>query len=503
MSWKEKFFDFLKRFFSFFKKNRNSTPLLSEPLSEDNLEQTNIEIVSIEDENEEGRINVAKRTLLTRLYALEQEIVMFKDDFPKEYGEFISRIEVLRENYNSSLEEIKKILTFEIDPELDSYKTMEISKLERDIKKFLDKEVRFSIISKRLQRLIKKLNILYNVSIFHCRECEKAKVISQLKDAVESETKVVREFKECDYILNDTQLRERIVNLISYADYQIFKTSIRNSNQIPETIVNCLVIMTEFDGFNYLEAFKAFVKDEISDLGELLPFINDEACQKLLNKELSNLFTDFTYSDSTENQILDISFWNNFFDFESNLFEMLKVSGVEKKKIKVRLIDRMDINVDEKDVLTLPITNAYLSLTSLYSKTQDKKILLIIKLLKAVSNNITYKEIYFLLILFDAIGVVENYSNELKRYIEKYLTSCPYDYKTISERKERVFNSLNKEYVVVFTLNDYEKEIVSTLENLNIDFQVTDDKVLINSFYFNGLDNVLKSLRTNTQNTTT
>lgn len=497
MTLKEKILSLLKRFFGYFTKTRNTIPLLPEPSSRNQSEQNNIENVLIE--NDEDRINVAKRTLLTRLYALEQEIVMFKYDFPKEYEEFIGKIEELRKNYNSSLEEIKKILTFEIDPELDSFKTMEISRLERSIKNFIDKEVRFNIISKRLQRLIKKLNILYNVSIFHCKESEKLKVISQLRDAVESETKVVREFTESDYILNDIQLRERIVNLISYADYQIFKTYIRNSNHTPEEIIKSLAIINQFDGFNYEYAFSAFVKDEISDLGELLPLISDEASKRFLKKELDNLFSDFAYSESIANKLLDGSFWSRFFGFESMLFEILKTNHVEKEKIKVKLLEAMDINVDECDVLTLPKTNAFLALTSIYSKTRNKNVFLVIKLLKNMSNDITYKEIYFLLVLFDSIEAVTNDSNEFRRYMEKYLAKYPYSYKTLCERKERVFYESNKEYVVIFTFDDYEEEIITTLKNLNMDFYTVDNKVFINSFYFNGLDNVLKSLQSNTQ----
>jgi len=496
MSLIKKFCSFLKSIFLYFSKDsvEDSSIISTE---EDIVERFDEEIRTVENDD---RINAARRTLMTKLYILEQEITVFENDYPKEYQTLMERIKCLRESYTSSLEEMSKQLTFEIDPELDWGKTGEVIKLETDIKRFLEKEVKFNIISGCLQRLITKLNILYNVSILHSKECEKEKAMSQLTIALETARELAHEFKQCEYIMADKQLKERIVNLISYADYEIFKASMRNCNQAPDKLIQNLVMIVEFDEFDYASIFTAFIKDELTDLGGLLTLITDKRCSGALRKKFQKLLTELTYSDNTENQLLDTAFWDNFFALESCLFEMLKVSGIEKEKIKVSLITRMDINVDESEVLVLPITNAHLSLTSIYSKTQDIKILLLIKLLKNVSHDVTYKEIYFLLLLFDAIGVFTNTSNELIRHIEKYLKKYPYDTKTIMEKKECIISSSNKEYVVVFTLDDYKEEIVTTLENLNIDFKIMGDNVLINSFYFNGLENVLNSLQNNTKN---
>lgn len=117
-------------------------------------------------EDLEERINVAKRTLLTRLYTIEQDIAVFARDFPLEYQAFLQRIEALKNSYNYSLEELQKLFTFEIDPESDSSIMNKVIRLEKDVKVFIESTVKFHIISNRLQRLIKKLNILYNVSIF-------------------------------------------------------------------------------------------------------------------------------------------------------------------------------------------------------------------------------------------------------------------------------------------------------------------------------------------------
>jgi len=498
LSIKEKILEFLSRIFPSILKEEEklAIPMLEENPTEVLLEQ----IEEVEKKKEEEKINVAKRTLMTRFYAIEQEIAIFESDFPKEYQEFLSKINSLRDSYISSLAQTGKSLTFEIDPELDYNRIGEVVKLERDVKFFIESKVKFSILSKRLQRLITKLNILYNVSVFYFENQEKDKVRNQLEHALTAEQTIADELKNCEYILNDVQLKERIVSLMSYVDYIIFRASLRISDKSPAEVLEKLVILTKFEKFDYTTAFSVFIKDEISDLSQLIPLITDEECNKVLSKKLEYLLMKITYYNDNENPILDSNFWINFLDFETSLFEILKLSGVEKNKIKVKLIDRMEISVNENEVLTSPITNAYLNLTSLFSKTHDKRLLLLIKLIKSLSSKVTYREIYFLTVLFDALGVIKNTSNGFFKYIEKYLKKYPYDQSSIRNKKAMLISSSNKEYVEAFSINDYEKDLIATLENLSIDFKVDNNQVLINSFYFNGLENVFNSLHINNTN---
>ena len=126
------------------------------------------------------------------------------------------------------------------------------------------------------------------------------------------------------------------------------------------------------------------------------------------------------------------------------------------------------------------------------------RILLVIKLLKNISKEVTYKEMYFILVLFDVLEVIESTANELIKYIKKYMNKYSYNRKEITQKKQKVISSASKEYVVVFSLDDYEEEIIATLEKLNIDFKIIDGNIYMNAFYFKGLDNVLSSLQTNT-----
>ena len=156
----------------------------------------------------------------------------------------------------------------------------------------------------------------------------------------------------------------------------------------------------------------------------------------------------------------------------------------------------MNIHVTEKDVLVSPKTNTYLTLISIFSKTQDQRITLVLKLLKNISDDVTYKEIYFLLLLFDVLDIVKGVPNELVDDLKKYLEKYPYSSSALERKKEQVLYSSNSEYIYVFTLEEYEEKLVEELDYLKIDFKNVDNKIFMNEIYFSGLTAVMKSLKT-------
>lgn len=468
-------------------KEVKGIPEKSEVLEEDNLSKEEM-IEPFVDE-----ISLAKRTLMTKLYELEQEIEVFKRELPNEYSYYLDKIENIRKTYNSSLEEIREQMTFEIDPELNSKMHGDINKLEREIKRFIESEVKFDSLSKKLQMLTVRLNILYNASIRHPNE--RGKVISQILTALNTEMEIAQEFKECSYILEDKQLRDRIVTLLSYADYQNFKTSLRNSSINPEQMVEKLVLYAQFKDFDYIAAFKAFLEDELSDLGDLLQLISEEQYRRVFEKEIAALLKEIAYATDIKAHLLDTAFWRRVFELESSLLEFLKgCNAVDEDLIKVKLIERMKIQAKESEAVTSPKTNAYLALTKVYSTIRDERIWLLTKLFKRVSDEVTYKGIYFLLQLFDALSVIQNTPNSLSKHMEKYIIKYPYDSKTIMKKKMYVLTSSSKkQYITAFALDDDADRIIAILERLNIDFKVENCNICINSFYFNGLENVFSN----------
>ncbi len=437
------------------------------------------------------KINVQSRTLLSKLYSIEQDITFFEKTFPEKYREFLNKINELREDYNKSLRDMKSNLTFEIDPDLDYSRIGEIMKLENDVRRFIETEVKFDIISKRLQRIIRKLNILYNVSISHPNE--KQKVLKQLEFALSAEARILKELKECYYILSDVRQKDRIVNLVSYIDYYIFKTKNRNSETSPFELLNTLSVTNDFEGLNYLNIFRDFIKDEISDWNELIPLINDDTCRSMIERQSMELYSRITYS-SEDDIITKCEFWNDFFNLENKLIELLKSSGVNDDKANIKILSKMNISVEESDVLVSCKVNAYLSLTSIYAKTHNEKVLVAIKFLRSLSDDVTYRELYFIFILFDVLPVLLSVPNDLVEFFKKYIEQYPYSKSSMDLKKEQVMKSYKKEYVIAFSVADYEKAIIGTLKDLNIDYLIDGNNVLINAFYFQGLPNILNNL---------
>ncbi len=71
------------------------------------------------------------------------------------------------------------------------------------------------------------LNTLYNVSIVHSKPNEKQKSLQQLENAKNKTIEIAKEFKTSEEILKDPRLKERVIDLISYAEYLTLKISIK------------------------------------------------------------------------------------------------------------------------------------------------------------------------------------------------------------------------------------------------------------------------------------
>lgn len=471
--------------------------------SDSDLEENSEELDEEDDINDDDtKICVSKKTWIQRLSDVSVSVEDLKFSFPSQYKRFNDKIEDIKKIYFSNLEYYEKDLHFEVNPEESINIITEISRLESEVTNFMEFDVKFELISKRLEELITKLNILYNSSIFHFSNKEKQKILSRIDSALTVENKILEEFKENKKILQDQCSKERIINLLAYTDYEILKLLVRNGNQLPETIIKDLAV-TKFDGFNYLSTFVVFAKDEISDLAGILPLVKDVECRKDLRKTISQIRVDMMNYDNAINLLLNQNFWNKFIMLETNLLGALKISGVEKDKIKVQLINRMSIKLKEDDVIDSPKVDTCMALTNLYIATQDDKILVLLELVKNLSDEVTYREIYFLLLLFDVLDVIENTPNDLIKSIGKYIKKYPYNKNEIEEKKKRAKATSNKEYLVAFSMDSHREQAFEALKQLNIDFKIENNNVLINSLYFYKLENILNSLRNNTSNITT
>lgn len=491
---------FLEKILEWFKTTFNPRFEIEEKEEQKKEQVTENQSAESKEEEITEKINIAKRTINKRLYVLEQEIAVFKEMYPKEAQTFLNKIQKLKTEYIETLEKSKEKLTFEIDPEINGAKKEEIIKIEREVESFINKEVRFKKISQKLQKLIVMLNTLYNVSIVHSKPNEKQKSLQQLENAKNKTIEIAKEFKTSEEILKDPRLKERVIDLISYAEYLTLKISIRNSNQTPEETIKSLTIIRDFKNFDYINAFLAFVIEEIScGIRNKISILSNELLGKITQKERKLLEETFY----EENFLYSTNFWNEFMQYETDVISILGVSG---ENAKIPLLPSMKITVKIGEVLDVPITECKYTLTKIFATTNDNKILLTLKFLAELSKEVTYKEIYFILLTFDVLHYIDETTNELKNKIKKYEEKYNYSREKIAEKRKAVKSIKNAttEYLVVFELKESEEDINDilreTLTELNFDFVEKENKILLNSFYFTNLKNIMEILELKTNN---
>lgn len=489
------FQNFFKRIFFFiFPSNQEQLLLEDKSYQEKDVIEELLEQHKQLEQEDKDKMMLSKRTLTTKLYALKQKIKIFKNDFPEEYQNFLNQINDLEKEYEESLVETNSKMTFEIDPELDNDKIVKVDRLDKSITSFIDYRVKLKILTRKLQTLAVKLNILYNVSIFHRKVEEQEKIQCQIQKAREHLREIAQDIKVSTYIFTDNQAKDMLITLISYNDYLIFRICLMTQNKTPEEILDECTLNIEFYNFDYKSAFISYVEDELSNLEELLVDVKELKYKTILDKDLSQIYKSISLSNDKDFTINDASFWNQITDFEIKVLSILK-SKEDNEKYKLRILDKMDIDISSEDVLSAPRTNAYLELTNAYFMTQEDRLFLLIKLFDNLNSEITYKDIYFLLLLFDSMSIVENSCKTLYKNLEKYREKYSYNCNDIYKKKELVLEKYaGQNYIKAFDVGDEEEKIEKTLSKLRMDYKITDGYALINSFYFNGFDNICKCL---------
>ena len=95
---------------------------------------------------------------------------------------------------------------------------------------------------------------------------EKEKAALQLVNAKNKLKEITEGLEGYELILNDKRLKDRLIDLVAYAEYLITKTSIRNTEQLPRTIIQDLLKLNTFSNFDYVDEFFIFITQEITNL---------------------------------------------------------------------------------------------------------------------------------------------------------------------------------------------------------------------------------------------
>lgn len=484
--------DFFAKFFS---KRKNKMEKSID--SEKNVEELEMMLKDCDDSIAEEKLNMSKRSILAKLYSLEQTLNVLEMDYKEKYDYFMQKIDKLRNDYHTILEESKKNLTFEINPNVDIKKVAEVSMLEDEINKFIEQDVKYDILSKKLEKLVLKLNILYNISIYHPEKY--SSVIDQMKNALNYERELFKAYKEWSTIIGKEDLKERMFSLFSYADYLRFESCIRNSESSPEDFIDDIIIVKEFNGVEINSVFRDFMLDEISELIKLLPLIK-EGIFNLSFKDRIRKINEKVIKD--KNCILNYGTWDELFKIETEIIDFLiKENGIDKGTAKIGLFKKMNIKITEDEVFISPKSNTILSLASIYSGVKRNDSILMMKILNVLSDKISYKEIYLLLVLFDLLHDVKSTENDLLVHVEKYIKKYPYSRDELNSKRNNAFKVQNKKYIFVFNLNQYEDVIIEKyLKKCNLDYIIIDSKVYLNTFYFEGLELIYNNIKTNAEN---
>ena len=79
----------------------------------------------------------------------------------------------------------------------------------------------------------------------------------------------------------------------------------------------------------------------------------------------------------------------------------------------------------------------------------------------------------------------------MKQITKKYIKQYSYNSKAINDKKQLLLDGMTAtKYMKLFPIDEDVDKVSSVLQNLKIDFSVEDDGVYINTFYFNGLENI-------------
>lgn len=450
---------------------------------------------------EEDMIVVNKRSMLSKLYSMEQMVKNFENDFPEQYAKFYDRIKQLKEEYQRSLNEYIDCynngdITFEIDPEEDSRKIAEVCTLENEVKNFMEREFKYNIMSKRILKLCFKLNILYNTSLLYFRDSDRQNVVLQASRARENLLGIVEDLKQTEFVKSDKIKKEYLLDCISYADYLILKCNLRNSQSGTDEQLNNLVIVRHISGIDHLNVVREFVLEEIVNLQKLLELLKEENYYFSILDRVKKIQNE-VYIDMYA--LKNNAVWENIFNIEDNILNSIRLIGKDSIA-KIALLERFDIEFDEKEIFFSVKSQTCLALADIFFKTKDPNVAVVLKLMYELDDNVTYKEVYLILLLFGLVDIVKSRKQSAGSFVsnivkkdEKY----SYSVHDVENKKSYVKNmsSEKKTYVKILSADEYDLGILSkALEDSNFDYIVSGNSIYLNSFYFHEMENVKKSL---------
>lgn len=452
----------------------------------------------IKDSLEQDQIVITNRSMLAKLNSLTQLIKTFSTIFPFEYKSFSDRIEKLKLEYRNTLEEyIRSVraneITFEIDPDDDSKKRVAVVQLANEINAFIENDFKYQLIFQKLEKFCYKLNALYNTSIRYSKIEDKKSVLLQLERGEAVFEELLAEAKEFLLSANDKIKQLSLIDYLSYADYMVFQCKLRNDAVDPERMLSSSNILREFKEIDIREIFRGFILDELESLVLMIEKIKGKAYYYTFLSQIERL-------KSSIDEAFEKDYWSEFLRLEDEIISIMLFLQIPKENVEISIPTRVACQIEEKEIFQSVQDQVCLALASLAYKTQDLVVSILLEIISQIPD-ISYKEVYFLLILFNAYELI--YSNQAKMTGKAFLKHIReqhqkygsiYSRDVIEEKKSLVLNSSNskKRYIKMIQVEEQGiSEVERLLHKLKLDYVVTKNEVYLNSFYFSGMESIL------------
>lgn len=445
------FIDFIN--FNIMKIVQKLHSLKSNNLLEEEHEEVEKDVIVESDAIEKSNF-FDNATIFDELKRLEVDIFPIKEFSKEKYDFFMIQHEKIKERAKQFYEEEENSselrLTVLSDPLMDMEILKEIKSLEMDINSYKEKFMNYSIILERLEKYYEILEKAY-LNLFVKKDLE------MLESANNSFSRIISETSDLKCAENKMKMEE-----ISY----------------------------KFCEVAYL-LYKSNVLCGVTDL--------DLQCIKILSKERQNAFSIFQKNVEKLLQMIEVFNGKKYYNIFNFYFsKLLKVEGntnfdefVKNEKKVYELYVHYTLKKENKpNDLDISKVRCYFNeLSKVYSNVRLKFLLLVVE---KFNFNITYYELHRLL---DILG--------LEIFCNTYLKNVTDDNDLIKEVFEKGFEKVNvngntTSYIQIYVASDEAEveKISKVLENLKLDFGVSQKDIYISSSYFYGCENLISNLKT-------
>lgn len=492
----------MTKFFAKLKELLKSTFLLSPDQESDDecCDEQMLEIPEV-DSQKEARYTIKDLlgidSLLDKINALKFDISRLKIEMPEVFETLNNEILNIESCYRDSSLKFNSTTPYELttmyDPEKDRELCVKVKTLEGKVKKYINGDLNYILITKRIRAFITRLEEMYRI----CGEFSQRKLSAYVKDLVSQAMTVLDSVNNEDisamYDYISVMQKEDLNLLVFTAKYLIEKTKIR--------------YLKDSDMDSYFEGDKSnFWQPLVNDLASIVKRVNEIQCddeffvEKL--KGDAEKLQQFNYMTDPMKVFEKKKFWADLFDIEDRLNNPPQTKPVPDKTVESinELAKTVQTNMTKKVIGYTVKERAIYFFGEQLQKVSDRKkeelFALSVILYYLIDEPFDANKLFQLILLFGVEDVVfaeypqiDGYDEFLELFKGKVDFLKKYDPSTMSKKKEKIISG-NKSNYKYYTINfgDLSQDSIevfnNTLKLLNIDYFYNFGLGYINKVYF-------------------